>query len=258
MTETFILRKLREEVKPRDGYPAETTASIPRSLFRPEHKIFLRGAAARVDSASGDTGQMRLRQYILAGVVGIALLVCGGCIDRSLNPWFPKADVVSESWLLGKWTTHLEDETDTMTFTRGEGNAYRIDYLVERRGSGETDRGFYEGRLGRIDAVYYLDYQPVPLEDRIEATWMVRTHGLARLDYADNKLRIRLLNAGRLEKTAKEGKLTELKFTWMENEWTDNEILLTSSTAELRRFLTAHARGEGFFDPQGGDFVRAK
>jgi hypothetical protein len=201
---------------------------------------------------------MRLRQHTLAGVVGVALLVCGGCVDRSLNPWFPKADVVSESWLLGKWIIHTEDETETLTFTRGESNAYRIDCLVERRGSGETEHGFWEGRLGRIDGIYYLDLQPVPLTDRLEATLMVRTHGLARLDYADNKLRIRGLNTERLEKTAKEGKLTEVKFTWMENEWTDNDILLTSSTAELRRFLTAHAREEGFFNPQGGDFVRAK
>ena len=201
---------------------------------------------------------MRLWQYTLACVVGTVLLFCASCVDRSLNPWFPETDVVSEGWLLGKWTVHAEDETDTMTFTQGEGNAYRIDYRAEHRGSEETEHGFYEGRLARIDGVYYLDYQPAPITDGLEGVWVVATHGLARLDYADNKLRIRLLNAGRLEKIAKEGKLTEVKFTWIENGWMDNEVLLTSSTAELRRFLTAHAREKGFFDPQGGDFVRAK
>jgi len=201
---------------------------------------------------------MRLRRYALTAVVSTVLWLCVACIDRSLNPWFPETDAVSESWLLGKWIAHDEDETSTMTFTRGEGKAYRIDCLVERRGSGETEHGSWEGRLGQIDGVYYLDYQPAPLADRRDAIWMVRTHGLARLDYADNKVRVRVLDAERLEKTAKEGKLTEVKFTWIENEWMDNEILLTSSTAELRRFLMAHAREEGFFGPEGGEFVRAK
>jgi len=190
------------------------------------------------------------------GVVSTALLLCVACVDRSLNPWFPEADAVSESWLLGKWIAHDEDETSTMTFTRGEGKAYRIEYLVERRGSGETEHASYEGRLARVDGVYYLDYQPAPLADRRDAIWMVRTHGLARLDYADDKLRVRALDAERLEKAAKEGKLTEVKFSWMENG--SNEILLTSSTAELRRFLSAHGREEGFFDAPSAGFVRTK
>jgi hypothetical protein len=161
--------------------------------------------------------------------------------------------MVFENWLLGKWTAHAEDETDTMTFTRGQGNSYRIDYLEDKPEAEKTARGFYEARLGRMDGVYYLDYQPVRITDRSDAILMVPTHGLARLDYADNKLRIRLLNSGRLEKMAKEGKLSEVKFAWM-----DDEVLLTSSTADLRRFLSAHAREEEFFDPQGSDFVREK
>lgn len=200
---------------------------------------------------------MRLRHYTLAAVVGIALLFCVACVDRSLNPWFPETDAVSESWLLGKWIAHDKDETSIMTFTRGGGKSYQIEYVVERRGSEETEHGSYEGRLARIDGIYYLDYQPAPLTDRGEAIFMVRTHGLVRLDYGGKKLRIRMLDAGRLEKTAKEGNLTELKFSWMDNGWS-NEILLTSSTAELRHFLSAHARDEGFFDAHSADFVRAE
>jgi hypothetical protein len=196
---------------------------------------------------------MRVRRCILTGVVSMGLLICAACVDRSLNPWFAEADTVFENWLLGKWTAHTEDETNTMTFTRGEGNSYRIEYLEEKQGSKAAEHGFYEARLGRIDGVYYLDYQPARLTDRADAIMMIRTHGLARLDYGDNKLRIRVLNSGRLDKTAKGGKLTEVKFAWM-----DDEVLLTSSTGELRRFLSTHAREEDLFDPQGGDFVRGK
>ena len=196
---------------------------------------------------------MRIRRCILTGVVATSLLLCAACVDRSLNPWFAEADTVFENWLLGKWAVHTDDGTDTMIFTRGEGNSYRIEDLGEKRGSKATEHSFYEARLGRIDGVYYLDYQPARLTDRADAIMTIRTHGLARLDYGDNKLRIRFLNSGRLEKTAKEGKLTEVKFAWL-----DDEVLLTSSTEELRRFLSTHAREEEFFEPQGGDFVRGK
>ena len=196
---------------------------------------------------------MRIRRCILTGVVATSLLICAACVDRSLNPWFAEADTVFENWLLGKWAAHTEDETDTMTFTRGKGNSYRIEYLEERRGSKVPEHGFYEARLGRIDGVYYLDYQPAPLTDRTDAIILIRTHGLARLDYGDNKLRIRFLNSARLERAAKEGKLTEVKFAWM-----DDDLLLTSSTEELRRFLSRHAREEDFFGSQGEEYVRGK
>jgi len=199
---------------------------------------------------------MRLRQLILTCAVGTALLICAACEDSSLNPWFPKADTVLESWLLGKWTHTYEDKTDTITFTRGEGNSYRIEYLEEKSGSKEAEHGFYEARLARIDGVYYLDYQPAEVTGRVDAAMLIRTHGLLRLDYGDNKLRMRTLNWERLEKAAREGKLTELKFAWLEDDLSD-QVVLTSSTAELRRFLLTHAREEELFD-QGDDFVRGK
>lgn len=204
------------------------------------------------DQAGNGEPKPAYARYLPAGVVATALLISAACVDRSLNPWFPETDRVFENGLLGKWIAHAEDETDTMSFTRGEGNLYRIDFM-EKRESREAKHGFYEGRLGRIDGVYYLDYQPAPLTDRGDADLMVRAHGLARLDYGENKLRIRLLNSGRMEKAAKEGKLTKVTFAWI-----DDEVLLTSGTQELRRLLLAHAGEEDFFDPKGGDFVREK
>jgi len=195
----------------------------------------------------------RLRQYILLGLVGTALLIYSACINRSLHPWFSETDAVFEDWLLGKWIAHAEDETNTITFTRGEGNSYRIDYLEEKRDSKKAEHGLFEARLGRVDGVYYLDYRPLQIVERSDDAWVLRTHGLARLDHADGKLRIRLVNADQLEKAAKAGKLTEVKFVWIYD-----EVLLTSGTADLRRFLSAHAHEGGFFDPKGADFLKEK
>ncbi len=53
--------------------------------------------------ADSETRHWRVRQCILLGLVGTALLICSACVNRSLHPWFSETDAVFEDWLLGKW-----------------------------------------------------------------------------------------------------------------------------------------------------------
>ena len=197
---------------------------------------------------------MRLRPAIALACAALASLCCSSCIDHSVHAWFPGKEAQFDSALLGTWTYENEGEKTHLTFQRDSDGFYRLDYTSTKRNSQNQDRGSWNAKLLRMNGVTFLDYQPRAGETSADGAWLIPTHGLARLNLQDKRLSLSLLNSSRLESDAKSGRLAELKSTWLP----DGDLLLTSNTEELYRYLLKHAAEEDFFEEPTGPFIRGK
>ena len=142
------------------------------------------------------------RKALFAAVAVAASLTCASCADHSLNSWISDKDWVFEDKLLGSWVGHDEDEKLTFTFTR-QGSGYRLDWVDEKAKTKEIQKFSFDITMGRVSGKLYLDYTPVLPAACTDPTGVLVTHGLARIDLADNSFTLRLVNSGRLENAAK-------------------------------------------------------
>lgn len=174
-------------------------------------------------------------------------LLLGGCVVKSLHPFYTEADVTFDPELLGDW---IEDDSTRWvitpySFSTGFMKEDSIDnsYLVELHEEGREPQHF-NAHLFRLGGRMYLDFLPLRDErhDDFLNLHLVATHSLALVEKDSN---------GRLV------------IGWFNNEWLDrlfsenrvrisheivrdgtgkgaNEFILTASTAELQKFVVKY------------------
>jgi len=172
-------------------------------------------------------------------------------MDHSLNGWISEKDQVFDEKLLGSWVAHDPDEKSTFVFKK-QNSGYRVDWIDEKLETKEIERSSYDVTLGRVGGKLYLDYIPGLPSACADSTGILLTHGIARIDLSGDSFTIRLVNSGRLEDAAKHNQLKDLRFAWQSN----NDLLLTSPTADLGAYLLAHGQEKAFFDEPSSPFVR--
>jgi len=158
-------------------------------------------------------------------------VMLGGCVP-SLHPLFTKADYVFEEKLLGTWSQ--EGSEDIWRLSRDEGNEQKY-RLVNLDSEGRA--GALTARLGKIDDVYYLDVFPEAYEDNKSGFYqfhLIRAHSFFRIDRMAPPLTVRMLHPDKIQK------LAEKDPNCISYEDTDNGMLLTASTSELRQFIAEY------------------
>ncbi len=180
---------------------------------------------------------MKPRKAILCATAFAALILMPGCIVRSLHPWFGKLDATFETDLLGGWVGVAEGSKLAMTFVRGEGNTYLVQY------SNDDGRGVFLGTLGKIAGDYFLDFRPVEPPQTLDGFLLFPTHSLARLEFSRDKLSVAVLDYEGVKAAAKRERFKEYRHVWVD----EDELLFTASEDEMRRFLVAHGRNSEFF-----------
>jgi len=157
----------------------------------------------------------------------IALLILPGCIVRSVHSWVKDDSIVFEEDLLGGWTGAAGDgENVAMTFVRGSDNNYIVQY------SDKESHGIFEGKLAKFGTDYYMDFRPKEGADGVDGMLLFPMHTVARLEIGSGQLALSMLNYDALKSAAKLDRLRDLKYTWEED-----ELLITSSSSDLERFL---------------------
>ncbi len=180
---------------------------------------------------------MTRRKSVLALAAVAALALMPGCIVRSIHPWFGKLDVTFESELLGGWVGVGEGSRLAMTFGRGEGNTYIVQYL------NEDGRGVFVGTLGKIAGEFYLDFRPVEPPQGIDGLLLFPTHSLARLELGRDRLSVAVLNYEGVKAAAKRDRFKDYRHIWHD----EDEILFTAPAEDMRRFVVAHGRDSELF-----------
>jgi|GEM_PF-1251053 len=176
-------------------------------------------------------------------VVLLVLLACSsltGCI-RSVQPFFADADSVFENSLLGSWVG-LEGR-QMWLIGAVDKRSYRLTIV------GEDGRGVFAGRLARLKGTLFLDLSPAEgprlSQNALFAALLMPMHVVARVEIAENQLRVRPLNGVWLDRELR----AKPKLLRHERRG-DKEVLLTASSLELGAFLAAQAKNEEAFGPQ--------
>lgn len=192
-----------------------------------------------------------MKKLLLA--LGAAVL-CGltGCIPTSLNPLYTKQDLVFDPALLGVW--------------RGEGNSKET-WAFEKAGDTEYKFVYTEddGKIGRFEAhllklgnTRFLDFFPdeAGIEEMNRSGFykvhLLRTHSFLKVTRIEPTLQMAPLDLKWLREFL--GKNPKAIRHHKIGEGDETQIVLTDSTAELRKFVEDHLKTEGAF----GDAINLK
>jgi hypothetical protein len=183
------------------------------------------------------------RNLALAALLCITVFLLNGCVPvKSLSPLFTDTDNVLDANLAGEWRIEPDRSGETS-------NSDNRRWFFEKT----KDHTSYEcaqielGRNGSVRSVVTLvrlgdalfaDFGPGPSfpEGPQDVSYpRVNAHAMARVWIDKNEIRVRFLDAKWMWKQIHEGKFP-LAYV---DEPTDT--VLTASTGELRKFVSAHA-----------------
>jgi hypothetical protein len=169
---------------------------------------------------------------LLAAV--LVVVASQACLVVSLQPVYEPDTIAFDPALVGTWA--MGDDGLTVTFARGEWHSYHM--TLEQR----DDRTRLSARLTRVGDLTYLDISPLDGTDLPALALPV--HAVYRVDLKGDELSLSDLNFEVLERRVREGTSTLPAVIDARK-----NVVITASTADLRRWLAAHAAEEGFFDP---------
>ncbi|MCK9409616.1 MAG: hypothetical protein WCX28_03985 [Bacteriovoracaceae bacterium] len=162
-----------------------------------------------------------------------------GCPARSLHPLFSERQAVLLASLIGTW----ENNEETYTFEPLQGNNYRL--VI--RPKDEKDSSVYSVLSGKIGSDWFLDSFPIVNSKEHHYLSM---HVITKMTLNGDTLTLAMLESDWLLKAITEKKIT------VQHVKRENEIILTGSTEELRRFITLSGSEEEAF-PDVSVFIRS-
>ncbi len=190
---------------------------------------------------------MRLRRTIPLMAMVASLLECTVCGPYSLRPCIEKKNAIREQKLMGSWVGVDENKkVFRIRFIPTTGGSYKVKLF----NPGEKS-ALLNATLGRIGDAYYLDY--VIRDDPKEGNGSCCScmHQLAQLEIGQDKLSIRLLDAGKLEAVLNKPGTKGIEFVkvkqgegWLK--W--NDLLIVSQTKEMQNFLLTDSRDSDIWD----------
>ena len=183
---------------------------------------------------------MKFSSRLCSVLTILVFLLLASCMVRSVHPWLKKENVLFEEDLLGGWVGVSAAGKDVaMTFVRGKGNTYEVQY------SEGDSHGVFIGLLGKFGSDYFLDFRPKEGAPGIGGLLMFPAHSVARLDIGRDRLTVLQLDYGAFKAEAKLDRLRDLRFAWDD----DDELIITSPTDDLQRFLLGLSRDSKLYAP---------
>ncbi|MBZ5539430.1 MAG: hypothetical protein LAN61_02805 [Acidobacteriia bacterium] len=192
-------------------------------------------------------------------VIGLAsaLVSCGPAM--ALFSLYIREDKIFDEQMLGEWRhaepTKEEAKSDEplWIFARGKDG---LSYNVTASDTKRKDQGglVSTARIVKLGNFLFMDFEGPDTEDRDFTFYpypVVTAHMIARIHADEKTLRIEFLNNPWVKKQVKAGKLALATLD------TDDGLLITATTEELRNFALTHAEdAEAFSDRY--EFVREK
>jgi hypothetical protein len=180
-----------------------------------------------------------------AAVATTALAFLASCVTYSIHPLFDRANSVFEPGLIGTWidpTTN--DKRATLKLEKGERNSYKAT-LFDISNDPATD-ALFEASLVKLNGRLFFDaLNTKNLVNGVEANVgiAIPAHLIGRLSLDGDTFHYDPLDDEWLKKGLNSGKIT------LAHELVDGDIVLTASTADLQKFVSAHANDDEAFPP---------
>jgi hypothetical protein len=181
---------------------------------------------------------VKLRNFFTLTALLVLAVLASGCMVRAVYPWLRAEDITFEENLLGGWIGKSDTNEVAMTFVRREKNSYEVQY------SDGEKHGVFLGKLAKFGSDYYLDFKPKDNVPGLEGLLQFPTHSAAWLEISRDSLVIHPLDYDKFVADAKLERLRDLRFAWGEDE---NQLILTSKTEDLQRFLLALGHDSIYF-----------
>jgi hypothetical protein len=163
----------------------------------------------------------------LASAIGFS-----ACLVSSFHPIYDDSSILFDDRLVGVWEDR--DSRVTVTFSRGEWRAYRVEY-VDRTGATH-----FTAFLTEIAGQRFLNVRP---EDGLERpAFLIATNGIVQVDATRNELRLRELDYDEAAKRLAAGRLNTAAATDLRQ-----NVVLTGDTAAIRKWLAASLQDEALF-----------
>ena len=163
-------------------------------------------------------------------------LFMGGCIVKSLHPFYKESDVFFKEDLVGAWRDQKNGKWQIVPFEKK--NAYAIT-LTSDEGAAAT----FIAHLFSLNNSIYLDFIPEEQEGKqvdLFAFHLIPSHSLARIHIMDSKhLSIEWLNEEWLAELFEQNKIRIQHEVVYDGEVKDENkmYILTASTDELQKFI---------------------
>jgi hypothetical protein len=185
------------------------------------------------------------RAALLGAVVVLASLLAGCIPQESFYPLFTKDDTFFDKRLLGEWqiwggtATKEKDKAGQIIFSEGD-ETYT--YEVRLPDPDEGTAIVSVARLAKLDKYVFIDFATPDGSKMTQKPFpAVACHAFGRLTLENDKARIDLLNDDWVKAQVKSGQLG-LAFVQ-----TPDIIVLSATTADLRKFATARAEDQAAF-----------
>lgn len=176
----------------------------------------------------------------------IILVTLGGCLVKSLHPFYKESDVEFRQALLGTWT---DSEGNTWEFTQateptsfmGEPklkDAYRV--ILTDSDSIEQD-SYFVVTLFQLKSLYFLNFEPMREEnigDSFGAMHFVPGHSVARIHFfGDRNVLFHWYDEDWLNTLFEENRVKISHEIIQPAGYSEKSYILTASTDELQKFL---------------------
>lgn len=190
---------------------------------------------------------------VAAALIAILLLcllaACGPVL--SIHPLYTDRDVVFDPGLVGIWFDPGSSDAPVV-FERGPDNSYRVITHLDKDTSADQ---IFEAHLVKLNGHLFLDAEQT--KNRIagkeeDMGIAIPAHLLGRVSIEGDALNLDLLDEDWIKDQLKAGKIS---IAHEDND--DGDVVLTASTAELQKFVVAHADDDKAF-PNSGPLQRKK
>lgn len=190
----------------------------------------------------GSTSNTTMKNIRVFALIPL-LLTLSACIP-SVHPYYRTSDLVFEPAVLGAWRATEDDEWEQWTFTRHDETGYAIAIV-----SSEGKSGRLLGRLFTLGGRRYLDLiaEDVKYADTqhdLISVSLVPGHLLARLDQDAAGIRLAFFDFEWL------GDYLKAHPDEIAHRAENESPVLTATTAELQRFVLAHAGDDELFETE--------
>lgn len=203
-------------------------------------------------------------------ILALVLFTLSGCFLKSVHPLITEEQSELIPGLEGRW----ESEDQRWTFIN-DGNKFEgMDYMFRQSFENDSIQGtmeitsdnvvseksyilifenlqdpgndttYFFAKTGRINDDYYLDL--VPIDDLEENAFldahMLMVHSFSRISIDDNRLKIEFFKDSWIKE------LIENNQVRIKHEKVDDDVLITASNEELRKFVEKYSSDEKAFD----------
>jgi len=174
----------------------------------------------------------RRRAIARAAVTLASAIAFTGCLVSSFHPIYDDSSILFDERLVGVWEDR--ESRVTVTFSRGEWRAYRVEY-VDRTGPTH-----FTAFLTEIGGRRFLNVRP---EDGLERpAFLIASNGIIQVDVTDNELRVRELDYDESARRLAAGRLNTAAATDLKQ-----NVVLTGDTTAVRKWLAASLQDEALF-----------